>query len=270
MGLHLSPLHSARAGVGLAALAGLVLTGCSTANSGSSGGSSSSSSGSAPATTSSSSSTGSTAVVSSSSVPFPIAVGNTWTYRDTTSVTVGTSVDKIASVTPVSGGQQVLMDSTITIAGATTHGSGYFIFHPDGSITYPFSQFNTGSSQQAKVTLLSGNIVWPPAAQIASGQVSNNTLKIQITVSGHTEVVTSHITVKGGGTQSVTVPAGTYSATVIDMTESETVLGISLTSQITTWLATGVGPVKSEVTISEGGSPGTVTADNELTSFTKG
>jgi hypothetical protein len=269
MDLHLSaPRHSARAGVGLAALAGLVLTACSTGSPGSSGRPSSSSTSSSSASASTSSS-GSTSVASSNSVPFPIAVGNTWTYKDTTSVTVGTSVDKIASVTPVSGGQQVLMDSTITVAGVTTHGSGYFVFHPDGSITYPFSQFNTGSSQ-AKVTLLSGNIVWPPAAQIASGQVSTSTLKIQITASGHTEEVTSHFTVKGAGTQSVTVPAGAYTATVIDMTESETVLGIAVTTQITTWLAAGVGPVKTEVTISEGGSPGTVTADNVLTSFTKG
>jgi hypothetical protein len=178
-------------------------------------------------------------------------------------------VDKIASVTPVSGGQQVLMDSTITIAGVTSHSSGYFIFHPDGSITYPFSQFNSGSSP-TKVTLLSGNILWPPASQLASGQVSNNTLKIQITASGHTEDVTSHIAVKGVGTQSVTVPAGTYSATVVEMTESETVLGIAFSNKITTWLAAGVGPVKTEVTISEGSSPGTVTAENVLTSFTKG
>lgn len=269
MGLHLSALHHpARAGVGLVALAGLVLTGCSTSNSGSPGGSTSSST-SSSSTSASTSSSGSTSVVSSNSVPFPIAVGNTWTYKDTTFVTVGTSVDKIASVTPVSGGEQVLMDSTITAAGVTTHSSGYFIFHPDGSITYPFSQFNTSSSQ-TKVTLLSGDIVWPPASQIVSGQVSNNTLKVQITAGGHTQDVTSHITVKGAGTQSVTVPAGTYSATVVDMTESETVLGIAVTSQITTWLATGVGPVKTEVRISEGGSPGTVTADNVLTSFTKG
>jgi hypothetical protein len=269
MGLQLSALrHSARAGVGLAALAGLVLTGCSTGSSGSSAGSSSPSTSTSSTSASTSSSSG-TSVVSSNSVPFPIAVGNTWMYKDTTSVTVGTSVDKIASVTPVSGGQQVLMDSTITVAGVTSHSSGYFIFHPDGSITYPFSQFNTSNSQ-TKVTLLSGNIVWPPASQIASGQVSIGTLKIQITVSGHTEEVVSHITVKGAGTQTVTVPAGTYNATVVDMTESETVLGIALTSQVTTWLAAGVGPVKTEVTISEGSSPGTVTADNVLTSFTKG
>jgi hypothetical protein len=268
MGLHLAASHPARAGLGFAALAGLVLTGCTTSSSGSPGGASSGTSGSnsSPASTSSSAAT---SVVSSNSVPFPIAVGNTWTYKDTTSVTVGTSVDKIASVRPVSGGRQVLMDSTITVAGVTTHGSAYFIFHPDGSITYPFSQFSSSNSQ-TKVALLSGNIIWPAASQLASGQVSNNTLKIQITAGGHTEDVTSRITVKGAGTHSVTVPAGTYSATVVDMTESETVLGIAITSQITTWLATGVGPVKTEVTISEGGGPGTVTADNVLTSFTKG
>jgi hypothetical protein len=271
MSLQLSALrHSARAGVGFAVLGGLVLTGCSTGSSGSAGSSTSSNTISSSSSTSAgTSSNGSTGVLTTNSVPFPIAVGNTWTYKDTTSVTIGTSVDKIASVTPVSGGHQVLMDSTISVAGVTSHSTGYFIFHPDGSITYPFSQFNSGNSQ-TKVTLLSGNILWPSASQLASGQVSNGTLKIQITASGHTEDVTSHIVVKGAGTQSVTVPAGTYSATVVDMTESETILGIALTSRVTTWLAAGVGPVKTEVTISEGGSPGTVTADNVLTSFTKG
>jgi len=254
--------HPARAGVGLAAMAGLVLTGCTSS-------STSSASSSTSASTGSSNSGGSTSVVSSNSVPFPVAVGNTWTYKDTTAVTAGTSVDKIAAVKAVPGGQRVTMDSTITIAGTTTHSSGYFIFRPDGSITYPFSQFGTGSSQ-AKVTLLAGDIVWPPASQIESGQVSHDILKVEITVAGHTEHVTSHIAVKGEGTQSVTVPAGTYNATVVGMTESETVAGIALTSQITTWLAAGVGPVKTEVTVSEGGSAGTVAAQNLLTSFTKG
>lgn len=254
--------HATRAGVGLAAMAGLVLTGCTSR-------STSSASNSLSAGIGSSSSAGSTSVVSSNSVPFPVAVGNTWTYKDTTAVTAGTSVDKIAAVKAVSGGQQVTMDSTITIAGTTTHSSGYFIFHPDGSITYPFSQFGTGSSQ-AKVTLISGDIIWPPASQLESGQVSHDILKIEITVGGHTEDVTSHIAVKGEGTQSVTVPAGTYSAAVVGMTESETIAGIALTSQITTWLATGVGPVKTEVSVSEGSSAGTIAAQNVLTSFTKG
>jgi hypothetical protein len=270
MRTQLSPLrHPARAAVGFAAVAGLISTGCSAGGSGSLGGTSSPSASASSSTSAGAGSSGSTSVASTNSVPFPVAVGNTWTYKDTTALTSGTSVDKIAAVTPVPGGQQVTMDSTITIAGRTTHSSGYFIFHSDGSVTYPFSQFNSSSSQ-VKVRLLSGNIIWPPAAQLAAGQVSHNVLKIEVTTGVSTVDLTANIAVRGEGTQSVTVPAGTYSATVVRMIESETVGGIALTSQITTWLASGIGPVKTKVTISEGSSAPRVTAENVLTSFTKG
>ena len=254
----------------LAAAAGLVLAGCSAGGSGSSGSSGSGgASGSTSAGTTSGGSGGSASVVSSSSVPFPIAAGNTWKYTDTNNGVSGSkSVDRIAAVRPVAGGQEVTMDSTITTLGTTSHSTAYFIFHSDGSISYPFSQFNTGSSQ-AKVTLLSGSILWPPASQIDSGRVSHDTLKIAFTLQGVKKDVTAHITVKGDGTQSVTVPAGSYTATVIDMTESEKIEGIAITSEIKTWLANGVGPVKSEVIIHEGGHS-SVAAENVLTSFRKG
>ena len=160
------------------------------------------------------------------------------------------------------------MDSTITTLGTTSHSKGYFIFHSDGSISYPFSQFSTGNSQ-TKVTLLSGTILWPPASQIDSGQVSHDTLKIAFSSNGVKKDVTAHITVKGDGTQSVTVPAGSYTATVVDMTESEKIQGIAVSSEIKTWLANGIGPVKSEVIIHEGGH-NSVADENVLTSFTKG
>ena len=256
----------------LAAAAGLVLAGCSSGGSGpsgSSGGAGSSAGSSTSGGTSSGNSGGSTSVVSSASVPFPIAVGNTWKYTDTTSAVLGAkSVDTIAAVKPVSGGQQVTMDSTITTLGTKSHSTGYFIFHSDGSISYPFSQFNTGSSHTT-VRLLSGTILWPPASQIDSGQVSHDTLKIEFATSGVKHDVTAHITVKGGGTQTVTVPAGTYTATVVEMTESETIEGISVSSEVKTWLANGVGPVKSEVILHEDGH-NSVAAQNVLTSFSKG
>jgi hypothetical protein len=263
--------HPAGAVAVLAAAASLVLAGCGGSNG---SGATTGGSGSIPSNTASSSSSasassssggGTTSVVSSGSVPFPIAVGDTWRYTDT----VGKSVDKIVSVTPVSGGQQVQMDSTITSLGLETHSSGYYIFHPDGSITYPFSQFNDTGSGTTKVTLLSGTIEFPSAAALASGQVSHGTLKIQFTSSGVTKDVTADITVKGGGTQTVTVPAGTYSASVVDMTMSETVEGISVSSEVMTWFANGVGPVKSEVILVEAGT-NHVAGVNQLTSFTKG
>jgi hypothetical protein len=264
--------HPAIAVAALAAMAGLILAGCSAGGSGtgsSTGGPSGGSSSSASAGTSSGSGSGSTSVVSSASVPFPIGVGDTWKYTDTTNaVSDGKTVNKISAVNPVSGGQQVTMNAVITTLGHVSHSKAYFIFHPDGSISYPFSQFNTGTSA-TKVRLLSGNIVWPSAAAIDSGQVTHSTLKIQFSLSGVKKELTSHLTVKGDGTQSVTVPAGTYSATVVIMTESETVEGIAVTSEIKTWLANGVGPVKTEVIIGEGGHS-TVAAENVLTSFTKG
>jgi len=267
MNLHALPLrHPAGAAVALAAVAGLVLTGCSTGSSGSSGGSGSTASKAASSKSAgtTSGSGGSTPVVASNSLPFPIAVGNTWKYNDTN----GTTVDRIASVTPVSGGQQVQMDGTITTLGTTSSSTAYFIFHSDGSITYPFNQFNTSSST-TKFALLSGSIMFPSASALASGQVSHATLKIQFTSNGVTKDLTSHITVKGGGTQTVTVPAGTYSASVADMTMSETIEGITIGTEVMTWFAAGVGPVKTEVILDEAGT-NHVEDVNELTSFTKG
>jgi len=243
----------------LAAAAGLVLAGCGGSGSG----------GKPAANSTSSSSGGSTSAVSSNSVPFPVGVGDTWTYSTSDAAgTTGTVVDKMVVVTPVSGGQQVTMDGTSTILGTTTNNSAYYVFHSDGSITLPFSQFNTGSSASS-VKLLSGTLEWPSASALASGQSSNSTLQIQFSTNGQTENVTADITVKGAGTQSVAVPADSYNATVVNMTMSETVEGIPVSDTVTTWLAPGVGPVKSRVVIDENGH--SVTAGTqELTSFTQG
>jgi hypothetical protein len=267
MTTHASSLrHPAGAALALAAVAGLILTGCSTGSSGSSAGSGTGSSkaASSSASAKASSNSGSTSVVSANSVPFPIAVGNTWKYDDTN----GTTVNTIAAITPVSGGQQVTMNGAITTLGTTSSSTGYFIFHPDGSITYPFNQFNTSNSS-AKVTLLSGTVMFPSASALASGQVSHSALKIQFTSNGVTQDVTADITVKGGGTQTVTVPAGTYSASVVDMTMSETIEGIAINTEVMTWFANDVGPVKSEVILNEAGT-NHIADVNQLTSFTKG
>lgn len=170
-------LHSARgraaAAAALLLATGLVLTACGggssggNSNNGSSstgssnnGSSSSGNSSSPPASNSSSSSTGnsgggSTSTASSNSVPYPLGTGNTWVYTSTAALTgtKTTVTDKMTSVTPVPGGQEVQMTNTIN--GEATH--SIYIFHSDGSITYPFNQL--GNS----VTVVSGSIQWPPA-----------------------------------------------------------------------------------------------------------
>ena len=91
---------------------------------------------------------------------------------------------------------------------------------------------------------------------------------ISVKTSGQTINEKVHVTVKGGGTQSVTVPAGTYQATVVDQTMAETVLGHRVNTVVRTWLAPGVGPVQSEVldkgTFGEG-----LLVRQELKSFTQ-
>jgi hypothetical protein len=247
----------------VAIAAGLVLAGCGgSSSSGTAAGSNAASS--SPAASDSPASGGSTSAVTTATVPFPVGVGDTWKYK----TTYGRTVNRMTAVTPVSGGQQVTMRSAITSLGTTTHDTAYYVVHSDGSISLPFSQFDTSSST-ASVKLISGNIFWPPADQLSSGQAYHDALKIEFTEDGIEKNVTAHVTVRGGGTQSVTVPAGTYNADVVNMTMSETVEGILVSSVVETWLAPGVGPVQSEVILHEGGTDH-IAAEDQLISFTAG
>jgi hypothetical protein len=258
----------AGAAAALVAAAGLLLAACggSSSPSSNSGGSSTNSpsagSSSTPPSSSSSSPSGSASTTSSLSVPFPIAVGNTWVYK---AVAMGgltsTVTNKILSVTPVSGGDLVTMSDTESLTGTPTHIT--YLFHSDGSITYPSDQF--GSS----AVIIKGGIVLPPASVIASGQSTTSTVEIAVTSGSTKDDVTGHITVKGDGTASVSVPAGSYSTTVVQMTETFTMLGYSSTIVVKTWLASGVGPVQSEATIDVLGHS-EIASHQELVSFTKG
>jgi hypothetical protein len=249
MNLSVSPARGrACAAAALVAAAGLVLAACggSSAPSSSSGNSNTNSpsagSSTTPASSNSSSPSNSGSTVSAASVPFPIAVGNTWVYKSValTSLT-STVTNKVLSVTPTSGGSLVTMSNTDSLTGTPTDTT--FLFHSDGSITYPSNQF--GSS----AVIIKGGIVLPPASVIASGQSTTSAVEIKVTSGAMKEDVTGHITVKGDGTASVTVPAGSYSTTVVQMTETFSMLGYTSTVVVKTWMASGVGPVQSEATI---------------------
>jgi hypothetical protein len=263
MNRHINPtLGRAGAIAACAAAAGLVLAACGGSSSPSSSGTAKSpGSTSAPKSSGgSSSSSGSSSVVASNSVPFPIAVGNTWTYNSTTSLGTEQVVNKVLTVTPVSGGNQVTMSNQIGSAAPTDI---TYIFHADGTITYPFNQLGSD------VKIISGTIEWPSATSIDAGQTSTSTVVMALTSNGSTQDITTHVTVKGEGSTSVTVPAGTYTATIVQMTESFTMLGHSSTIVVRTYMANGVGPVENEATLSLAGV-NEVVADQKLVSFTQG
>jgi hypothetical protein len=75
--------------------------------------------------------------------------------------------------------------------------------------------------------------------------------------------------VQGLGTHTVTVPAGTYQATLVTMIMSIRVGSFGSDEEIQTWTTPGTGPVKSEVLLLTGGHA-KLTTTEELVSFTKG
>jgi hypothetical protein len=257
-----------------AAAAGLVLTGCgkttgSAAASATTGAATSaaaaSGGGSTASAAASSSASRSSVVVGSGALPFPTTVGDTWSYRNSNGTS---SVNKIAAATQVSAGQQVTMATTFTDNGSSTHDSYEYIVEPSGQIALPTSQF-APSTAGVTFKVVSGGIYWPSAAQLASGQPVHTTLTMEFTIAGKTQKITEHITSQGEGTQSVTVPAGTYSASVVNVTESASIMGYNTTIDDKTWLATGVGPVQSELIDIAGGKT-SISNKEELTSFVKG
>jgi hypothetical protein len=260
----------------LAAITGLTLAGCST---------SASTSASAPATASGAPSSGTTTsgartpaaartpganrgstrgVVPTAALAFPVAVGNTWVYSSAVpSVgSTGTVTDRIVAVTPAPTGQRVAESYTNSLLSTTTNDA--YIFHSNGSITLPLNQMSGGTLSSS-----TGGIVLPPAAVIASGRPYRYTLTIGFKEGSTKLTETANVTVQGGGTATVTVPAGTYSATIINMTMAWTMATYTLTVEIKDWFVSGTGTVKSEALIHEAGL-NEVTSTEELESFTRG
>jgi len=247
------------------AAAGLVLAGCGSPSGTTSGSSGSSHSSAGPASTaaaatgSASSPAAGSSGSSSGYTNWPIGVGNTWLYQNSLG---GTVTNKMTAVVPVTGGQQVTEADTIDLAGSPTTTTGTYVFHSDGSITYPDNAFGNGVSIQ-------GGIGLPAQSALATGQATRSVLHVAVNQDGQHFSETAHVSVRGAGTASVSVPAGTYQATIVDMTMAMTVASIQVSIEVRTWLANGVGPVQSEVISTEAGTSH-VTDEQKLESFTKG
>jgi hypothetical protein len=268
---HLLAARSA-AVAGVAATAALLLAGCGPSSSGASGasghsgsaGSSGHSTASSKSGSSSSGSGGSSASGITTAAYFPMGTGYTWVYKESGFGGKGTSTQKVLSVKPSAAGQVATLASTITYPLKKTT-KETLIFRPDGSIEVPLTQFG------ASVKIESGSILWPSTAQLASGQPYHDTIVMKIDEAGQHETLKMPVTVKGEGTSSVTVPAGTYQAALIDETMDTSIDGYKISMAVKTWVANGVGPVKSEVFSDMlGGSGNSPASTEELMSFTKG
>ncbi|HEV2536046.1 MAG TPA: hypothetical protein VGU21_00885 [Streptosporangiaceae bacterium] len=186
------------------------------------------------------------------SIPFPVAVGNTWVYQTTAGGASGRTTNRIVAAGPGAAGYLVTMSSATSLAGAGSAGTAGYTFYPDGTIGYPAPAVDG-------IAVTGGGIRWPNAAALASGHAYHSTLQLQ--VGGSEE--NAGVNVYGAGTETVTVPAGTYQASVV-----ETIIAAQgETIEVTTWIVQGVGTVKTEIQIHGAGTAGLTTS--ELLSFTK-
>lgn len=197
--------------------------------------------------------------VKANSVPFPVAVGNTWVYRTTANGATGQTTNRIVAAGPVSTGYEVTMSSTTDIAGTAAAIEPVYVFYPDGSIGYPVPPING-------ISVTGAGIRWPDAAGLASGQAYHSVLRILDSQTG--QYVNANVTVQGAGTTSVSVPKGTYQASVVDTTIAAKVGSYLTTVELTTWIAQGIGPVKTVERIMVAGQTD-LTVTNELVSFTE-
>ncbi|MGA3153632.1 MAG: hypothetical protein ABSD40_14645 [Streptosporangiaceae bacterium] len=254
------------------AAAGLMLAGCGSGSSSGSSSSSSSGSGSSAATGSAAAATSSPASAAGSGgsvsvAYYPLALGNTWAYENVTLAGTGSSTDKVTAVTPAAGGSDVTMSSTIRLPGSSAPQpatSSTILVHPDGSISIPLTQIAGGSIQ-----LKSGSVVWPSASQLASGVPHDSTIVVTDTQDGKTITLTTHVVVKGEGSATVTVPAGTYQTSVISQTMTSSYDGIAVVLDLRSFVANGIGPVETVLTTTTEGHS-LLENTEKLTSFTKG
>ena len=198
------------------------------------------------------------------SIPFPDAVGDTWVYQTTDNVNgaTGRTTDRIVSSEPAAAGYQVTMAQTVQVGGSTVSAEPVYVFYPSGKVGYPVPDVNGVSVQGSGVT-------WPDSAGLASGQVYHSVVRVGVNHAGAIAEQNADVTVQGAGTVPVTVPAGTYLASLVNTTITTQVGGVAATVVVKTWLAPNVGPVQSEVLTQAGGQTKLITT-NRLLSFTKG
>lgn len=214
-----------------------------------------------PTSTASARQTGtSQSFVQADSIPFPVAVGNTWVYRTTVGDQTGRTTNRIVSAGPVAAGYEVTMSSTTDVAGTATAAQPVYLFYPDGTIGYPVPPIND-------VSVAGGSIRWPDAAGLASGRAYHSVVRILDSQTGQYE--NANVTVRGEGTTSVSVPAGTYQASLVNTVIAAKVGGSITTVEVAIWIAQGTGPVQIAVLIQSAGKI-ELTTTNVLLSFTKG
>jgi hypothetical protein len=189
----------------------------------------------------------------------PAQLGDTWVYAVDSSVFgTGTETVRITAVQPVAGSQRATMAVSLRLAGskAPLNFTVQFTDAADGSIT-----FASTSVMGARVAFSS--VSWPSPAALTPGRPRTSTITQTGLLGSRT---TGHVTITDIGPAPVTVPAGSYQATLLEQTATT---GAGSQSAVKTWVVNGIGQVKTETTVIVEGKP-FASSVQTLTSFTKG
>lgn len=206
------------------------------------------------------------------SIYYPVAEGNTWVYSiDYGNGSTVTDTEVMAKVVPEGDGARVTIERTFVWDDGSQpelKDSVDYVFGSDGSLTVPFQSIPSAGG--STVTVQSGTMAWPTNSEFEAGTAKTGTIQASVETSGQTFAETVGFTITGAGVEDVTVPAGSYSARKLNqaLVISLPDLGVEgLTVNAVTWLAEGVGPVRTEVPDTIGGG---ATIVQVLLSFTPG
>ena len=192
------------------------------------------------------------------STVIPAQLGDTWVYAVNSSVLgKGTETNRISAVTPVAGGQRATLATSLRLAGSKVpfRFSSDFTLGADGSVTCASTRF-------LGAKLASANVNWPSPAALTPGHPHTST----VTGSVLGFKTTERVTVTDVGPATITVPAGTYQATLLEQTATDPSGGRSV---VKSWVVNGIGQVKTVTTVTVKGVR-QVSSVETLTSFTKG
>ena len=192
------------------------------------------------------------------STVIPAQLGDTWVYAlDSSVLGKGTATARISAVRPVSGGQRATLATSLRLAGSKLpfRFSSDFTLGADGSVTFASTKF-----MGAK--LASANVNWPNPAALTPGHPHTST----VTGSFLGFKTTERVTVTNAGPATITVPAGTYQATLLEQTATDSSGGRDV---VKSWVVNGIGQVKTVTTVTVKGER-QVSSVETLTSFTKG
>jgi hypothetical protein len=192
------------------------------------------------------------------STVIPAQLGDTWVYAiDSSALGKGTETARISAVTPVADGQRATLSTSLRLAGskAPFRFTSNFIEGADGSVKF-------GSTSFMGAKLASANVNWPSPAALAPGQPRTST----VTGSFLGFKTTERVTVTDVGPATITVPAGSYQATLLEQTVTDRGGNRDV---IKSWVVSGIGQVKTVTTVIVKGERA-VSSVQALTSFTRG